>query len=369
MVAISHSHLDHVGLLPYLRTDIPVLLTDDTHKLLKALDDVLDGPKAPLKYQPVAPNSTTQFGPFTITAVPVDHDTPGACAFLIETPELRFVYSGDLRLHGAHPERTEEFARRAREFQPDVLFIEGTRAMSDSNEGIYAESQLPQVIADTVSSSSAGVYFTFYPRHPQRLDAFVYAAKVTGRKLVLDAASAYIYEQFGGDVSSCLVYGGNAHQWTAIAKSWVESKGLSVISPPELCGREVEYLVEMLYPRLVDWVDIDVQPGARFLHSNGAPLGPFDPSWNNLMEWLKAFEVELCHVGSTGHASRADILHIIDTISPKVLMPIHSMHPERIGLTHVKRIMPEYGKTYTAKVLEEARFPTDAELEPAIGAS
>ncbi|MGZ6505337.1 MAG: MBL fold metallo-hydrolase, partial [Tumebacillaceae bacterium] len=86
MVAVSHSHLDHVGMLPYLRHEIPLLLTEDTYKLLLALDDVaFEGPEQPLHYVPVAPGSVTEFGPFTITTVLVDHDTPGACGFLIET--------------------------------------------------------------------------------------------------------------------------------------------------------------------------------------------------------------------------------------------------------------------------------------------
>ncbi|MCL6518037.1 MBL fold metallo-hydrolase, partial [Alicyclobacillus sp.] len=133
MVAISHAHLDHTGLLPYLRGDIPVLLTEDTHRLLRALDEVLDGPGRDLDYRPVSFNEPVSFGPLQITPVAVDHDTPGACGFLIETPEVRFVYTGDLRLHGLHPEWTREFARIARAFRPDVLFIEGTRADSEDN--------------------------------------------------------------------------------------------------------------------------------------------------------------------------------------------------------------------------------------------
>ena len=32
--------------------------------------------------------------------MPVDHDAYGACGLLIETPEMKIAYSGDLRLHG-----------------------------------------------------------------------------------------------------------------------------------------------------------------------------------------------------------------------------------------------------------------------------
>ncbi|MGZ4032547.1 MAG: MBL fold metallo-hydrolase, partial [Tumebacillaceae bacterium] len=363
MVAVSHSHLDHVGMLPYLRHEIPLLLTEDTHKLLLALDDVaFEGPEQPLHYVPVSPGSVTEFGPFTITTVLVDHDTPGACGFLIETPEVRFAYTGDLRLHGAHPERTEEFARLAQAFKPDVLFIEGTRARSENNDEILVEKDVQERLIEVIRDTDHGVYFTFYPRHPERLTAFAEAARKTGRKLVVDARSAYIYEKFGGDVSSFAIYGGSADTWTEVAERWVKESGLQVIEPRELCGQEQRYVLEMPYHRLVDFLDIEAKAGGFYIHSNGAPLGPYDPRWDNFMFWLNRFGLIFESVGSTGHASRGDILTLIEAIQPHVLMPVHSFNPEMIGVPTINRIIPQYGTVYTREDLATATPPTEEEL-------
>lgn len=364
MVAVSHSHLDHVGLLPYLRHDIPLLLTEETHRLLLALDDVaFEGPEQPLRYLPVAPGAVTEFGPFTITTVLVDHDTPGACGFLIQTPEVRFVYTGDLRMHGAHPERTEEFGRQAQAFKPDVLFIEGTRARSETNEGILKEVEIREQLINVIRDTDHGVYFTFYPRHPQRLSLFADAAKETGRTLIADARSSYIYEKFGGDVSALAIYGGSADTWTEQTERWVQARGLRVIEATELCGQEHRYVLEMPYHRLVDFIDINAKAGGCYIHSNGAPLGPYDPRWDNFLFWLDTFDLQLARVGSPGHASRGDLLSLIEAIQPRVVMPIHSFNPEMIGVTTIKRIMPEYGNVYTAEDLTSAVPPTEEELE------
>jgi ribonuclease J len=367
MVAVSHSHLDHVGLLPYLRHDIPLLLTEETHRLLLALDDVaFEGPEQPLHDLPVTPGSVTEFGPFMITTVLVDHDTPGACGFLIQTPQVRFAYTGDLRMHGSHPERTEEFARQAQAFKSDVLFIEGTRARSADNEGILAEDEIEGSLIEVIRDTDHGVYFTFYPRHPQRLTAFAEAAKATGRTLVADARSAYIYEKFGGDVTSFAIYGGSSDTWTDLTERWVKERGLQVIQPTELCGHEYQYVLEMPYHRLVDFIDIDVKAGGYYIHSNGAPLGNYDPRWDNFMFWLDKFGLRMTRVGSPGHASRGDLLTLIEAIQPRVVMPIHSFHPEMIGVTTINRILPEYGKVYTAEDLARAVPPTEEELEERI---
>lgn len=364
LVAISHSHLDHTGLLPFLRTDVPVLMHEDTYRLLSALDQVLDGPGQPLNYQPQAYGHVTEFGPFRLTLLQVDHDTPGAAAFLIEAPGLKFVYSGDLRLHGAHPNWTVEFGERARDFRPDVLFIEGTRALNEDNSTMPFEHELIEKLCETIPTSEAGVYFSFYPRHPERLTSFIEAAKQTGRRLLVQAPHAYIYETFGGDLSGCAIYGGGSNRWTETTKAWVATHGFTVVSPQELQGREVEYIVNFDYDRFRDWIDIDVAPGGIFIHSNGSPLGPFDPAWDNMLYWLDRLGLRFVSAGSTGHGARGDILSIIDTIAPRVLMPIHSLQPQRIGLPTVNRIMPAYGRVYTASDLEGAKPPTEADMAP-----
>ncbi|QSO50418.1 MBL fold metallo-hydrolase [Alicyclobacillus curvatus] len=364
LVAVSHSHLDHVGLLPYLRKDIPVLLHEDTHRLLQALDEVLDGPGQPLDYRPVPSDSLMEFGPFQITVVRVDHDTPGASAFLIATPELKFVYSGDLRLHGTEPALTTTFAEKARAFAPDVLFIEGTRAQSEDNTMMLFETEVSDRLKEAMRDVRAGVYFSFYPRHPERLRAFREAAQATGRTLVVQAPHAYIYERFGGDLTGCAIYGGAEQDWTPLNRSWVLQRGLPVLTLADLKGKEDGYLIDFGYDRFRDWIDIDARPGGLYIHSNGSPLGPFDPAWNNMEAWLNAFGLEFVSVGSTGHGARGDVLSIIDTIRPRVLMPIHSLQPQRIGLKSVKRIMPQYGKVYRASDLLDATYPTERDLLP-----
>lgn len=57
----------------------------------------------------------------------VDHSIPGAYGFIIYTSAGPVVYTGDIRLHGARPEMTQEFVSEAKAAKPVALICEGTR--------------------------------------------------------------------------------------------------------------------------------------------------------------------------------------------------------------------------------------------------
>ncbi len=353
LVAISHAHLDHMAHLPLLRPEIPVLVTNGTMKMLTLLD-VLNEGVGQIRYQAVAPGDAYSFGPFRIRLLPVDHDIPGAAGMLIQTPSVRFVYSGDLRLHGRHADRTFAFAEEARKFAPDVLWIEGTRALAKDNSDIFYESELPDRYAEVIGEADAGVYCTHYPRHPERLDAIRQACLRTGRTLAACAGSAYVYAQFGGDLTGCAIYSGGQSAWSGTLRQFVAECGLPLVAPENLRGVEQRFVVELPYARLRDWIDIEPAPGVVYLHADGHPLGPYDPAWANLQYWLAAFGARFVRVGSSGHGSRGDIHQLIEHISPRVVLPIHSFAPEQIAPAGVARFLPQEAVGYTLdEILDE----------------
>ncbi|GMA64389.1 MBL fold metallo-hydrolase [Alicyclobacillus fastidiosus] len=330
-IAISHCHLDHTGLLPYVRTDLPVFTSTGTHRILQVLDAVADGPRSPLSYRPVEPETWVHFGPFHLQFVPVDHGTPGASAIFIKTPDARLVYTGDLRLHGLHRDETERFITFAREFHPDVLFIEGTRSgdLGDPSENVSEHDVTRGVLEQTVRAN-AGVYFNVYERHPERLHAFRCAAKAANRELVLDAVTAYMYHHFEG-VSDFAVWAEEDARLPEALSRWLRDTGVKQIRPSDVCGLEHVYAAQLPYSRLHYLIDIQPADGGRYLHSDGTPLGPYDPAWANMLRWLDHFGLEFVAMGSSGHATRRDLVNILEAIEPKVCMPIHSLQPWRIG--------------------------------------
>ncbi|KKK70895.1 hypothetical protein LCGC14_2919400, partial [marine sediment metagenome] len=75
-----------------------------------------------------------KIGSLEVEPIHVDHSVPGAYGFIIYTSEGPVVYTGDIRLHGTHPEMTEDFIAKAKEVKPIALISEGTRIADEERE-------------------------------------------------------------------------------------------------------------------------------------------------------------------------------------------------------------------------------------------
>ena len=60
---------------------------------------------------------------------------------------------------------------------------------------------------------------------------------------------------------------------------------------------------------------------------------------------LNECNIEFKLVGCSGHAHPFDLIEIIDLIKPKLLVPIHSYHPERLYNKSGERLLPEKKQT------------------------
>ena len=98
-IVLTHGHEDHIGAMPFLlrEFDLPVFGTSFTIELLTEKlreHDLLQ--KARL--QKVVPGEISEFGPFKIEYIRVNHSIPDGVGLAIETPEGILVHSGDFRM-------------------------------------------------------------------------------------------------------------------------------------------------------------------------------------------------------------------------------------------------------------------------------
>ncbi len=95
-------------------------------------------------------------------------------------------------------------------------------------------------------------------------------------------------------------------------------------------------------------VDIQPQPIiSSFIYSHGDPFdeeGYID--FNRMQEWIKHFKLNFKQYHASGHAPRSDLKRIVDEISPELLIPIHSEHPEMYNeITEIPLLLPVRGET------------------------
>jgi ribonuclease J len=358
-VLISHLHLDHIGAMGLISPSIPVFMTEDSQKLYRAFEEVGEGVFGHREYSALEYDKALIIGDIKVTAVQLDHDIIGACGFFIETPDLKIVYSGDLRLHGKHPERTRDFARKAHSFAPDLLLMEGTMINMEKHSkkvksscelnGIYTEEQVKEMFIRKFQKASDLVIINTSERNIERIADIIEAAEISGRKIVLEPETAYLIANLT-DKRNFAIYKSEELEINlkkGTAPEWIKKlkENYSVLSYNDINLKPKEYILQNSFKNLMELLDLNLKFSV-YIHSNAVPLGEYDPDLERLKNLLRKLKIEYEYIGTPGHAIHSNLKCIIDEIKPKILIPIHSFYPEKLYPEGKIQFLPEYNAEY-----------------------
>ena len=330
-VFVSHPHLDHAGLAGYVRREIGVHTHTDAVDLLDALQTAGIGlPCGHPRWRRLVDGQVVRVGALEVECVAVDHDVPGACGFLVRTKDGTLAYTGDIRFHGRHPERSEEFVRRAR--GADVLVMEGTTLSFAPTDGKQrTEGDVLDSFKAILDRADGLVLVSLYPMDLERIADLSSAAAQAGRTILWPAPLAQALRALGIADATSLATG--AHDGVELAA--VHAKPAAYIVQPDPAD-------------LPGLLDLPLRPGDAFVHAGGEPLGEFDPRWRVFRDWLACLHVELHEIGSGGHASPDELHAMVERIRPGVVFPVHTFEPARLSpALGIQRVVARYGKRYS----------------------
>lgn len=347
-VLISHLHLDHMALMGMLAPSVPVWMSEDSLRLYEALRQIGEGvPEVPGRsFAAIDYERPAVCGEISVTPFRVDHDIAGACAFLIETPDVRLLYTGDFRLHGSHPEWTRHMAQEAGRRRVQVLMIEGTTIGTTemAEAGEFSGEAAPPASEGSVTAraaaamqAAAGVaVFNLYHWHIERIESFCEAARLSGRTPVLEPNTALLLKQLTGQ---------SYPEGDPGILSEQPVEGYTTYMYRDINAAPERFAVQNSFSRVFDLLKLRAEGGV-YIHSNGAPLGDYDPEYAVLRDLLRRAGLEYRYIGSSGHASPEDLRLIGEEIGADWYFPLHSLHPENLELATGIRILPQYGKEY-----------------------
>lgn len=346
-VFISHLHLDHMGAIDTISSNIPVYMTNESKQLHQVLEQVGDELVRKRDVKGISFHEPIHIGNITVTPLPVDHDIIGAASFLIATPDIKLLYTGDFRLHGAHPEYMEEWLDYVKNQKIDILLTEGTTVGSTKNteESLCQNESDIRLAAEKIMKEHQGLaLFNMYHRNVERIDQFLQAAKKANRVPVLEPETAYIAKKFL-DSPEFTIF---EKEHCPLSPSVLKDLGTyTSISTMELNENPSRYLFQNSYQNLYRLLDLNLKNGV-YMHANGIPLGPFDPAYETLKSVLTQFNVPYYSLNVSGHAMEKDLLYITDQIQPKLVIPWHSRHPEQFVPSRSSQpvFLPELNKEY-----------------------
>lgn len=384
---ISHAHLDHCGYAPFLG-NFPFLCSEMTENLMEGVAEIgnlqgLDKQLTVVKRREMGRLKTGFFAGepkvgyskdvedrefrilenkkpraiengLTVTGFNVDHSIPGSMACLIESVDTKVLYTGDIRFHGKSGYNLGE---ELNGLAPDVMFCEGTRIdKNEPDDEKKVEGDLTDIILDCEGLVMVGFTWKDIDRYETVRDAAIKSGRIPifdprlayllakiGRS-ALDEGARVFLERCGSMLYSPGDYSNYKHklgdmelsEWSSKPNIVVDTKHLDKgISALELSRNPSSYVLHLDYFRFKNILDFVLPEGSVFVRAQCEPFNPkMELSEERMIRWLKHFKINADNdwkpyqIHASGHASGPEIQEMIDKIKPKLLVPVHTVHPE-----------------------------------------
>lgn len=392
---LSHAHMDHMGMIPALRRDVPVHMSPASRAIMMTLDTVGQSFGMPDRFldftekfkmveasrgglrkgkgEEVRESRDVRTFPSTgevevaedlsVRPHPVDHSLPGAAGFVVHVDGRTWAYTGDLRFHGTHSRLSRDFVEAAAAEGVDVLLTEGTRVGEPPGR---SEEDVRMEVTALASETGGLVLANYPPRDLDRIMSFYAATREAGRELVVDMRQAVLLENLReagvegvprlGD--GVRVYA-RRQRWGIVGdpsfphgiqeqdyQPWERPHAFASYSILDSDIREDQegYLVYMDFFHLQALVDLQPQPGSIFIRS---VVEPFNEDMEldevRVGNWMSRFGLEVHQRHASGHASGDDLRWLVETIGPRVVVPIHSERPGTFSGFHDDVRLPSLG--------------------------
>ena len=341
-VIISHPHLDHYGLLPYISPLIPVIMGTTARRILNASEPFMhSGWSLPVCGQDLISQESFVLGPFKITPYLVDHSAYDAYSLLIEADGRRLLYSGDLRMHGRKSKLSKGLGKLL-SGKVDTLIMEGTTINGDNDRYFQSETVIEERMVQEFHNAEGMVLVNTSSQNIDRIVSIFRACRRTGKTLVIDLYTAAVLAATGNN---------NIPQsdWPGI-RLFVPQRQRVLIKNKKLFGTLDEHSKNRIYMEELELIanhtvllfrplhisDLDkgdrrangnLLKGARFIYSQWSDYSE-RKSFDEVRDWLDAHNIKMTHIHTSGHASIPDLQEFVRTLNPGCVVPIHTNNPE-----------------------------------------
>lgn len=333
-ILLSHSHMDHTGLLHLTAPEIPIYATSGTSKMMSA-GAIFGGQKQLDRSRHVEVVSTAPqtIGDITVTPYAVDHSAYGSVAFLLEAGGKTVLYSGDLRWHGRKPGMINDLVTAMQKRTVDALIMEGTHIGTNRPKGI-TEYELEPKIVETMQEAKGLVLASFSPIDLDRVVTYYKSAKAAGRVFVPDVYTAYVmylvHRQAG------VPHPAKADNIRVYVNAWVARRNIpritdlfqgATITLDEILKAPQKHAM-MFRPSMID-LDFGgkLPEGCRCVYSYWQ--GYLEkPDWQKCQKHLEDARGDLVPRHASGHIYEEDLVRFVKSVAPKTVIPIHTFEPD-----------------------------------------
>ncbi len=333
---ISHSHVDHYGLIGFVRKDIPCHLGAGTKRLIDLTNIFVGGNNYIHKERILKSEKQFQIGNFSITPFLMDHLAFDSYAFLIENNGKKIVYSGDFRAHGRKPKALDRFLNGVPK-EIDALMLEGSLFGRDGKS--KTEEDVEHDIIAEIKDSSSPVFAMPSGQNIDRIVSFYKAAMKTKRLFVIDVYIANILNALkdlakiphpSKSFSNIRVFYPRrlCQKLERIGKKELMTRFRNFrISREELNKNINKTLMVVRSSMLSDLKRLKGIEGSTLIYSMSRIYLEGD-SMKEFTDFIKNKKMKMAYAHTSGHAPVEALKKVVAVIKPKKVIPIHTFKPE-----------------------------------------
>ncbi len=325
---LTHSHLDHYGLIPLLPNDLPIYTSRGTKSLLVMANFFGQSQVDQAQIFSLEPWKKFEVNGISITPYLADHSAVDAFSYLIEAEGTRIFYTGDIRAHGRKYILFKNLITNPPK-DVDYLIIEGSmigRAQSEFKTEQDIENKLVEEL------SSKGLYLaSFSSQNIDRFVSFFRACRKTDRTLVVDPYTAAILHSIR-ELSPNIPQ----HDWKTgfkvffvpnnATKKMADDKCLFKFKSAKITLDEIMANKERLVIK-ENWMIRQILLHKNLLDSAKLIYSMWDGYLDRDSFWQQR-GVPMIQIHCSGHAYKDDLKAIIEAINPKAVIPNHTFFPE-----------------------------------------
>lgn len=340
-VFLSHSHMDHVGYLPFIDENIGVYCGECTKIIIDAMQESGRINLGEHRFHMFRTGKKIKLDALEIEPIHVDHSIPGAYGFIVYTSQGAIVYSGDYRLHGSMSKMTLEFADKAAECNPALMVSEGTRVCPEESQVIHSEARVKDDSNDIVTNTSKLVVVAFYSRDVDRFKTFYEIAKNNDRKFVIPLKLAHLLSKLKSDPvlkipdvmkdENILFYKKRKRTGEFVESdyyAWERPFLEKAVNYEYVHNNESKLLFNLDLVSFTELIDVRPSVGGNFIHSMSEPFSEEDIGVDVMNNWLRHFGLKFHQIHASGHCPSKDLVQIVNKIQPRRLIPVHTEHPQ-----------------------------------------
>lgn len=338
-IFLSHSHMDHVAHISFLKRSIPIYCGETTKILLEALSTLTAGDfefnLEGIQFQTFRTGDKVQVGSVEIEPVHVDHSVPGAYGFIIHTTSGTVVYTGDFRRHGTKPEMTEEFIQKAEQAKPVAVISEGTNMTGVT---VSSEPEVEKKLSEIIRQTSGLVLADFAKADVDRLRSFYKAAKRNTRHLAISLKQAWLLKELRSDSrlkipnlndEAITIFQKEKRRYYKWEKELFERYEDKIVDSSNIAAAQEKFVLVLPFYGLEELTEIKPSPGSCHILSASEPFNEeMRIDYEKLVNWLTHYGVPQYQIHTSGHIMPLQLKNTLKSIKAKKIFPIHTEHFE-----------------------------------------